>query len=276
MTTQTVTQPARIEAGQLATQIVFGLWPDDADLKPSWARRHPDDRPLKKDRLAPVTETSQVQVDDLVLIYDEPGGVAFDLLGMRTAREAVSAVAGYRTSDKVAVARVTGKTARTITVVDCFAPTGFWKSCVITRFGTPRTNAAPRTLRLNTGGRQIGYLGSVSELRGRIVRDAQYDAWRAAYKRAQEEEAASEAARRRVQEERQERERPQREAARALNEIAGEELVGWREPFGGPKANEWLSTPGRLRTYLAGLNAVGTIADDAFAEVLAQVEVLGF
>ncbi|MGW0673155.1 hypothetical protein [Streptomyces sp. NPDC002746] len=276
MTAQMVTQPARIEAGQLATRIVFGLWPDATDLKPGWARRHPDDRPLKKDRLISVTDTSQLQIDDLVLIYDEPSGIAFDLLGMRTAREAVSAVADYRTSAKVAVARVIGKTARTLTVVDCFAPTGSWKSCVITRFGTPRPGAAPRTLRLNTGGRQIGYLGSVSELRERIVRDAQYDAWRAAYKRAQEDEAASEATRRKAQEESQEREWPKREAARVLNELAGEELVGWWEPVGGPKVDQWLSAPGRMRTYLAGLNAVGKIADDVVDEVLAQVEVLGF
>ncbi|MFI5749017.1 hypothetical protein ACIBBE_24495 [Streptomyces sp. NPDC051644] len=271
----TVSNSARKQAGQLATKIVYGLWPHADDLKPTWARRHPDDRPLQKDRLAPVTSTSDVQVDDLVLIYDETSRTLFDFLGMRTAREAASAAVEWGTMTNVVIARVTSTTARTLTVVECFAPTGFWKSCNISRFGTVRKDVAARTLRLNTGRRQIGHLGAVSELRERIAQHSQYEQWKAAYAAAQVEAQEAESVRQREWEDRRERQRPQREAARFLNEAAGKELVGWYEPFGGPKVNDWFSEPGRLRTYLAGLNAVGTIGDDAYAVALLHVEVIG-
>ncbi|MEU5661886.1 hypothetical protein GTW69_06535 [Streptomyces sp. SID7760] len=264
-----VPNSARVQAGQLASQIVSELWPHADDLKPTWARRHPDDRPLQKDRLTQVASASEVEVDDLVLIYDETSRTLFDLLGMWTAREAVFC-------REAVIARVTSKTARTLTVVECTKPTGYWSSCVISRFGTPRKDAAERTLRLNTTRRQIGRLGAVTDLRERIAEHPQFEQWKASHAAARIEADEANAAWKAEHERRAEQVRPQREAVRSLNEAAGEELVGWYEPWGGPKANEWFTGEGRLRTYLAGLNAIGTMADDVYAEALLHVEVLGY
>ncbi|MFF3734064.1 hypothetical protein ACFYXM_28100 [Streptomyces sp. NPDC002476] len=265
----TVSNSARLQAGQLATEIVSELWPHGNDLKPTWARRHPDDRPLQKDRLAQVTSTCDVEVDDLVLIYDETSRTLFDLLGMWTAREAAAC-------REAVIARVTSKTARTLTVVECTKPTGFWSSCNISRFGTPRKGASERTLRLNTARRQIGRLGAVTDLRERIAEHPQFGQWKTSYAAARIESEEGEAAWKAEHARREEQVRPQREAVRSLNEAAGEDLVGWYEPWGGPKVNEWLTGEGRMRTYLAGLNAVGGIGDDAYAEALLHVNVLGY
>jgi hypothetical protein len=265
----TIRNSAREQAGQLAVKIFSELWPDADDLKPSWARRHPGDRPQQKDRLAQVTSASEVEVDDLVLVYDETSRTLYDLLGYSTAREAVAC--------RVAViARVTSKTARTLTVVECTKPTGYWNSCDISRFGTPRKGAPERTLRLNTTRRQIGRLGAVSELRERIAEHAQFEQWKASHAAARIEADEERAAWKAEHERREEQVRPQREAVRSLNEAVGEELVGWYEPWGGPKVNEWFTGEGRLRTYVAGLNAIGAIGDDAYAEALLHAEVLGY
>lgn len=265
----TVTNSARPQAGQLAAKIVSDLWPHADDLKHTWARRHPDDRPLQKDRLSPVTSTADVEVDDLVLIYEETSRNLFDLLSMWTAREA----AGCR---ETVIARVTSKTARTLTVVECAKPTGYWSSCDISLFGTPRKGASERTLRLNTARRQIGRLGAVTDLRKRIAEHGQFEQWKTSYAAARIEAEEERAAWKAEHEMRTEQMRPQREAAQFLNQAAGEELVGWIEPWHGPKVSEWLAGEGRLRTYLAGLNAVGIIGDDSYVEALLHVEVLGY
>lgn len=265
----TVTNSARPQAGQLATKIVSDLWPHADDLKPTWARRHPDDRPLQKDRLIPITSTSNVEVDDLVLIYDETSRTLFDLLRMWTAREAVFC-------GETVIARVTSKTARTLTVIECTKPTGYWSSCTISRFGTPRKEASERTLRLNTNRRQIGRLGAVTDLRERIAEHAQFEEWKTSYAAARNEAEEEKAAWKAEHGRRTEQMRPQLEAAGFLNKAAGEELVGWIEPWKGPKVSEWLAGAGRLRTYLAGLNAAGVIGDDVYAEALLHVEVLGY
>ncbi|MEV8336710.1 hypothetical protein [Streptomyces niveus] len=265
---------ARRRTGTLAVKIIEELWPHSATLKPMWARRHPDDLPARDLRLPVVLSTDEVAVDDLVLVYDERGRDRFDLLGRRTAREAVACVGNRR--DTVVVARVVSKTERTLTVVQCTMPTGYWASCNLTVFGQVRKSVEPRTMRLNTGKRQIGLLGSAHRLRERVRNHPEFDVWKSAWVAAKVEGQAEEAELEVSRKARAEVLRPKREAVEFLNRVAGEEVVGWVDGLcGGPMFNSWLNEPGRLRTYVAGLNTVGTLTDDEYRTALGHLETLG-
>ncbi|MFF1714356.1 hypothetical protein [Streptomyces sp. NPDC058268] len=264
------TDNARTRTRQLAVTIMNDLWPH-TDLP-----RHPNLRPKRQHRPAArfrvpsVLSTSKVQIHDLVLIFDQRGKSRFDLLGSHTVREAVA-------DRETVTARVIAKTDRTLTVVDCVVPAGyFWSSCYLPDFGTARTDAKPRTIRLNTTRRQIGHLGSLNDLRQRLHTHQDFADWQASHAAAVLEDQAEEAERRARWKAEEEQQRPQVQAAEQLNQIVGEDLVGWNpHPYGGLRINRWLAEPGRLRTYVAGLNATGIIPDDAYTKVETHLDLLG-
>ncbi|MFE0062931.1 hypothetical protein [Streptomyces sp. NPDC059003] len=135
-------EDVRPSTGQLAAQIAASLWTHD-DALPSyytrWQKQKGRMRPLAAALRAPaVTTAADVEVDDLVVIFDQRRRARqFDLLRYLTAREAVA-------DRETTVARVTAKTACTITVVECQLPTGYWAysaTCAPSgsRRRTPRT-----------------------------------------------------------------------------------------------------------------------------------------
>ncbi|MEU1824282.1 hypothetical protein ABZ502_17865 [Streptomyces abikoensis] len=265
---------ARRRTGELARTIVLDLWPHSDALGPWYGRRLAvaEDLPAEHLRVPAVTSASDVQVDDLVLVFDQRRKNHYDLLGLLTAREAVD-------DRETAVARVIAKTERTVTVLDCMMPNGYWSSCNLDTFGAARPGAEARTMRLNTSRRQIGYLGSLAGIRQRLINHEDFEAWRTGFAASAAEEQAAQTERQARWAAEQERLRPLREAAAQLNQIAGEDLMEWdcgaTHPYGGVRLCEWLREPGRLRTYLAGLNAMGAIADGAYILVEQHLDVIG-
>lgn len=205
----------------------------------------------------------------LVLVFDRRRRACqFDLLRYFTAREAVN---DYDT----VVGRVTAKTVRTITVGPCVLPTGYWSSCDLQTFSEPKDDAQARTMRFAVPRRQIGHLGALDELRRRVAMHGDFTEWRSGYAASKLAQQADDEARRARQLAERDRQRPLCAATERLAQLVDADLVSW----GGPMVGEAIVAKalrelGRLRTYVAGLNATGAISDQEYAEAQEQLAVV--
>ncbi|MFJ9378910.1 hypothetical protein [Streptomyces sp. NPDC101455] len=266
-------EEARLRTADLAREITMSLWPHDDALP--WTYLRYDDgamQSLPASLKAPVvTSAADVEADDLVVIFDQRRRTRrFDLLRYYTVREAVA-------DRETVVARVTARTAKTITVAECQLPTGYWASCHLTAFGEPGGEVSHRTLRVNIDGRQIGRLGALDAIRRRIVAHADYPEWQAGYAAAGRLEKAREEQRLARQRAEQERQRPLRQAVERLGQIVGDDLVTWGGPWvAGAVVARALREPGRLRTYIAGLRFTEAICEDEYTAAREHLDLLGY
>ncbi|MEV8546976.1 hypothetical protein [Streptomyces sp. NPDC051572] len=270
--TAEIHEDVRPRTGDLAREITMSLWPHDDALPRTYLRYTDGVMPslLASLRVPVITSAADVEVDDLVVIFDQRGRTRrFDLLRYYTVREAVA-------DRETVVARVTAKTAKTISVAECQLPAGYWASCDLAAFGELRDDAPHRTMRANIPGRQIGRLGALDAIRRRIVAHTNYREWQGGYAAAGRLEKAEKEQRFARQRAEQERQRPLREAVERLGQIVGDDLVTWGGPLvGSAVVAKALREPGRLRTYVAGLRFTEAIGDDEYAAAREQLDLLG-
>jgi hypothetical protein len=263
MTTEAVT-PYTL-ASQLGRLIFSELFPDDpeADRK-SQGRRN--DIPAEL-RIPDVTTSGDVEADDILVVIDD---AAYAELSLRTARDVVMNQPHTR------LVRVIAKSSKSLKVQDVDLNRGNWRTN-LTEFGKSYGYTETR-LMLSSSNREIGRLGTVTELREKLLNHPRFAEWQAAYDAAQELHEADEAAAKAAREAKEARQAPVRAAIQQLNALAGEPLVVlWsNEPKGAPGAAEWLGENDfrRVGVYLAGLNAMGEVSDDDHAQARAALAVI--
>ncbi|MFF1714345.1 hypothetical protein [Streptomyces sp. NPDC058268] len=223
-------------------------------------------------RIPAVTTTDAVAVGDLVVVVDLGGssGPAYDALGVLTAKEVMTGSAN--------VAKVVSTAAKSLTLVMIPTPKDGWE-CDLEGFAERSFDPTEIRLTLNAKSRQIGRLGTASEVRAKIADHPEFSAWAQAYQEAKAiDREAQEAA-----DYRAELAKRRQQTLCSLADLLTD-AVGGRVFV----EDDWgrISTAQRfyffhqedtLRIYLAGLHAVGRLDDELYAKVqdgLYDVELL--
>jgi hypothetical protein len=151
-----------------------GIWPHSDTLMPWYRRKTPGALPSADVRMSAVTSSSDVEVDDLILLFEHRTNCSLDLVATVTTREAIEIF-------KTDIVRVIAKTDRTLTVVKCVLPGMHWSEHNLADFGESHAGASSRTIRLSAGRRQIGRLGALAAIHQRIATHRSFEEWNAAY-----------------------------------------------------------------------------------------------
>lgn len=259
----------------LALTLFRELFAHDETLSRPPSQRFSDDwRPKREDRFAHVESPAGVEVGDLLFVIEpdsEKRVYGWDVFSNCTAREALTQCGG-------SFMVVTGKRGTTmIEAVPAVAPRGGFDTD-LTRVGEPwMGNSEPIRMKVPSA-RSIANLGKPEELRARIMADARFPQWQAAYLAAKEQEQRMAAQARVDREAREAREKPLKDAAARVNALVGSEIItgGWVSKEYAPRiASKWLAENDRLRIHLAGLAALGRIATEEHREALGHLDTLG-
>ncbi|MFJ9379371.1 hypothetical protein [Streptomyces sp. NPDC101455] len=243
-----------------------GIWPHSDALTPWYRRKTPGDLPSADVRMSPVTSSSDVEVDDLIVLFGHRANCSLDLVATVTTREAIEIF-------KTDIVRVIAKTDRTLTVVKCVLPGMHWSEHNLADFGESQAGASSRTIRLSAGRRQIGRLGALAAIHQRIATHRSFEEWKAAYTEAATELEEEQAHWAKAARDERQRLRPLLAAVKHINQVTGEVLVEWTSR--GLEAALGRDGNTRLRPYIAGLHATGLLSDDAYEQVQASLDVVG-
>jgi hypothetical protein len=247
-------------ANQLSREVFSSLFPDDPDASKRGRR---DDIPAEL--LIPrVEKATDVGVDDILVVIED---VTYRELSLRTARDIVMR------QPRTRLVRVGSTTAKSIKVKDVDLCRGDWRTD-LAEFGKVYDYTETR-LMIPTASREVGRLGTVTELRQKLLEHPRFAEWQAARTAAYEQHEADEAELRAQREAREARLAPVKAAVEALNSIAREQLVTmW---VGDVRAvSEWLAENdfARMQVYIAGLSAIGRITDEQHAEALRHLDTI--
>ncbi|MFI5749016.1 hypothetical protein ACIBBE_24490 [Streptomyces sp. NPDC051644] len=227
-------------------------------------------------RIPAVSETTDVKVDDLVVIIETAGTshTAYDILGVLTGREVMSL---HQVTLKVA--QVVSTTARTISVVTIPTPDDGWE-CDLASFADRAYDSTPTTLSLKTKTRRIGRLGTVEEIRQRIREHALFDEWKQAYQNAKDAQRDAKEAVMKRQADEARRQEVLLKIGDVVNRAFGFPLVSLdaREQahLASYAEDSFLRDARNLRVHLAGLHALGRFTDDEYDLVRDQLAIAGF
>lgn len=242
-------------ASRISHEVFSSIFPDDPD-----ARGRRDDIPTEL--LIPrVQKATDVAVDDILVVMEDT--VYAELL-LRTARDIVMH------QPRTRLVRVVSTAAKSIKVKDIDLPRGNWRTD-FAEFGKVYDYTETR-LMLSSTSREVGRLGTVTELRQKLLNHPRFAEWQAARAAALEMHEADEAELRAQREAREARQAPVTAAVEALNRIAREQLVTmWTRDV--RAASEWLAENDfeRMQVYIAGLAVLGRITTDEQAEALSHL-----
>ncbi len=249
------------------------LWPHD-----SVPRDTPRSRimlgqlPATDARIPAVTETADVAVDDLVVIIDTAGerAIAYDVLGVLTGRE----VMGLHPVPQVG--KIVAKTAKTISVVMIPTPHDGWE-CDLSGFAQRSYDPTPTTLTLKAKTRRIGRLGTMQEIHQKITEHHRFSAWAKAYEEAKAAQQEAKDATAKYLAEEETRQQALRQIADIVNRAMGFRMfrkdARGRICMADSESYYFFREPGRLRVHIAGLHALGKLADDEYALVHEQLTI---
>lgn len=268
----------RLEAAQrkvvhLSTELWHELWPHDSVLRDTpHSRIMLGQLPAEDARIAAVTDTADVAVDDLVVIIDTAGerAVSYDILGVLTGREVMDR------HPAPGVGKIVAKTAKTISVVMIPTPYDGWE-CDLSRFAQRAYDSTPTTLTLKARTRRIGRLGTMQEIHEGITRHRRFREWVEAYEEAKtaQREVKDATARRAAEEET--REQALGKIADIVNRAMGVRMfcedVNGRTGIVGWELSRFFEKRDRLRVHMAGLHALGKLTDDEYALVEEQLTI---
>ncbi|QDN54070.1 hypothetical protein [Streptomyces sp. S1D4-20] len=271
---ETIEDAHRVTA-DLALALFRELFPHDETLSRPPSQRFSSDRqPKREHRFAHVESPAGVEVGDLLFVIEpdsEKRVYGWDVFSNCTAREALR----QRGGSFVVVTAKRGTTM--IEAVPAIAPHGGIDTD-LTRLGEPwMGNSEPTRMKVPSA-RSIANLGKPEELRARIMADARFPQWQAAYAAAKEQEQRKAAEARVEQEARKTREKPLKDAAAHVNALVGSEIItgGWVSKEYAPRiASKWLAEGDRLRVHLAGLAALGRLTAEEHREALGHLDTLG-
>lgn len=256
-------------AYNLGLAIWQDLWPhQDLERKYPSIRYQDKDLPSADVRVQTVTVGSDVKHGDLILIAEPASSIQARFLHTHTVREAVD-------EPWTRLARVESATAKTLTIrMLTVTPLSGW-DVDLECFGDPQVGAEVTRIRLSASSRVIGRLGSIQDVRQRITKHHAFGEWREAYTRAATVHAENLARAQAHLENQQAQWRPVEVAVQRLNEVTGEDLACF--VYGDVQLTvPWLADAGRLRTYLAGLHAVGQLTDAVLTEAYELAETIGY
>lgn len=248
------TSPAMDQAASLARGIWLDLWPQTKE----------------RSLVTPVRTAGELSVDDLILLdFRADQDSAWNADGL-TVREAVVSSGVWR------VCSVAGSSVRAYAIA---VPDGTWdRTPDLTKLGVPWLNTPQkRRIHVVTKTRRIVRLAALADLHRQVSVHADFERWQRMYATAEAEEKEQQDAAAERWARIQESQRPMREAADRLNEIAGETLV-WTTfgtQLGALTVDGWLASGERLRTYLSGLATVGKLTAEQYDEGRRCAEVLG-
>lgn len=237
---------------------------------------HDQDYAPVETRLTEVTETRDVEVGDLLMVFTadgqsmrQYGQVRAQAKPWMSAREIVTTCYGY------ALNLVVGKTAKRLKVVPVQIPGKGWTVTL----GNLKYSSAymnePTTMDPSAAKYQVVLLGKYSELVAKMVAHPSFDAWQGMFARASrlsdlyndvlaEERAAQES-----------EIAPKKRAMETINRLAGETLVElW---CGRVSMVRWLDgNAKRLQVYLTGLMTTRDISLSESLELNEALRVLGW
>lgn len=254
-----------------ARKIWLDLWPHDETLREAFRRYDVQHCPDEETRLPIVASAADVEVDDLVLVVPNEG-FRHDVLRALTGREAMQRSGAY-------VARVLAVTGKMIKVREAVVPTTSWgwPFSDLHQLGeAPHDGTPVRGLRFSTATRQIGRLGNLADLRGRLTQHPDFDAWGTAYEAAVKAEEIEREVRLAEVAALEARQGPRRDAVHRVNKIIGESLLRWNSYGEGSAEMELWLKGRRLRAYVAGLEALGELTRADYDEALENLTLLGF
>ncbi|MEV8546971.1 hypothetical protein [Streptomyces sp. NPDC051572] len=259
---------------RLSTLLWAGLWPDDDVSRDSaQSRVMLGELPSVEARIPAVTETTDVAVDDLLVILDMTGtSVAYDVLGILTGRE----VMAFSPAPKVA--KVVATTAKTVTAVMIPTPHDGWE-CNLDGFAERSYDPTPTMLTLKAKTRRIGRLGTAVGIRQQITDHPLFNEWQRAYAEAkttqQEAKEAAAAHATATQLRQQALQRISAIVNRALDFHVIAETIEGHMYLNGSDYYHFFRKPERLRVHLAGLRAVDKLTDAEYELVTDQLTVVG-
>lgn len=249
------TSPAMNQAASLARGIWLDLWSQTKD------RPH----------VTLVRTTEELSVDDLILLAFQHEQAGTSSVDGCTVREAVE--------NSRAVWRVISVAGKSIRAHPIAVPDGTWNGTPdLTQLGAGWHSSPPEhRMHVVTKTRRMIRLAGLPELRQQVGAHGDFENWQRAYAAAETEEQEEKAAAAALWARIQEAQRPQREAAARLDEIAGETLV-WTTFGSQPgtvKVDGWLASGERLRTYLSGLATIGKLTTEQYDEARQCAATLG-
>lgn len=265
MSSDTETVTPYTLANQFSRLIFSSIFPHDPENDEKQHGRRND---IPTELLIPRVETTAaVEIDDILVVIEN---AIYAELSLRTARDVIM------NQPRTRLVRVVSKSAKSLKVKDVDLARGNWRTN-LTEFGKVYDYTETR-LMLSSANREIGRLGTATELRQKLLDHPRFAEWQAAYNAAHKMHEADEAQSRATREAEEARLAPIKAAVEGLNAALNlrKPLVAMSFRDEVSTTPEWLAENGflNLQVYIAGLNALGTLTDERQVEALRHLDVI--
>lgn len=256
----------RVTADRLGREIFESLFPHGG---PEMGAHHADRKVPKEFRLPKVKGPQDVKPGDIVLVVDDKAAWR-GTLHRFSAREALK-------GPSVWVARVHKVSHRSVVVDHIRNPRRHGFSADLDDFGATANDGGER-LMFNHATREIGRVGTLTELREKIAAHPLLAEWRAARAAALDIVAAEDAQAKANREAKEARLASVKAAVEGFNAALRlrKPLVELSSRDDIKATSEWLAENDflNLKVYVCGLNALGTITDERQVEALHHLDVI--